>query len=286
MIFYANNNDLICKIFTTTLQGEVKDWFHTLPPRFQNFSELSLVFTKEYSSYRWIKKKSDHLFNMKNNLKESLRTYIKRFKMEKENIVKCDDSIMCSAFLNGLSILRDLKDKSWFKPLPPPMRANNSKMDQTKFCAFHRSPGHITNECTTWMKYLEKLVKKGKCDHFTKQDAKGIDFPHDDTLVIFVLLAHAIVDRIMMDNNSLVNILQLSVIQKMSLESTIRHKAGVLTRFNGPTSTVIGTIMLDVTNHLIVSSQTFMIVGNPSPYNEILGRPWLVKIEAVTSIEY
>ncbi|KAM1440238.1 hypothetical protein ACFXTO_014021 [Malus domestica] len=32
MIFYLNNDDLICKIFATTLQGETQDWFYTLPP--------------------------------------------------------------------------------------------------------------------------------------------------------------------------------------------------------------------------------------------------------------
>ncbi|XP_068319356.1 uncharacterized protein [Pyrus communis] len=94
---------LSCKIFSTTLQGEAQDWFHTLPLHsIQNFSKLSLVFTKEYLSYRSIKKKSDHLFNMKKDPKESLPIYVKRFKAEKAKIVKCDDSIACSAFQKGL----------------------------------------------------------------------------------------------------------------------------------------------------------------------------------------
>ncbi|KAM2135984.1 hypothetical protein TB2_004611 [Malus domestica] len=32
MILYRNNDDLMCKIFATTLQGEEQDWFYTLPP--------------------------------------------------------------------------------------------------------------------------------------------------------------------------------------------------------------------------------------------------------------
>ena len=68
----------------------------------QNFDDLSLVFTKEYSSYRSIKKKSDHLFNVKKNPKESLRDYVKRFKAEKAKIVGCDDSIASAAFQKGL----------------------------------------------------------------------------------------------------------------------------------------------------------------------------------------
>ncbi|XP_070672487.1 uncharacterized protein [Malus domestica] len=103
MTLYANNDAFMCKIFATTLQGEAQDWFHTLPPRLiQNFNKLSLVFTKEYSSYNSMKKKFDHLFNMKKDLKESLRTYIKRFKVEKAKIVGCDGSIACSAFRKRL----------------------------------------------------------------------------------------------------------------------------------------------------------------------------------------
>ncbi|KAM1122351.1 hypothetical protein ACFX19_003969 [Malus domestica] len=29
MILYRANDDLMCKIFATTLQGEAHDWFHT-----------------------------------------------------------------------------------------------------------------------------------------------------------------------------------------------------------------------------------------------------------------
>ncbi|KAM2089335.1 hypothetical protein ACFX1T_033298 [Malus domestica] len=76
MILYRNNDDLMCKIFATTLQ--------------------------EYSSYRSIKKKSDHLFNVKKNPKESLRDYVRRFKVEKAKIVGCNNSIARTAFQKGL----------------------------------------------------------------------------------------------------------------------------------------------------------------------------------------
>ncbi|KAM1709620.1 hypothetical protein ACFXTN_000097 [Malus domestica] len=99
MILYRINDDLMCKIFATTLQGKAQDWFYTLPPQYiRNFYELSLVFTKEYSSYRSIKKKSDHLFDIKKNPKESLCDYVRRFKAEKARIVGCNDSIARAAF--------------------------------------------------------------------------------------------------------------------------------------------------------------------------------------------
>ncbi|CAL2278398.1 unnamed protein product [Prunus armeniaca] len=53
--------------------------------------ELAYVFTREYTSYRTIKKNPDHLYNMCKKPDESIRDYIKRFKTEKANIVGCDD---------------------------------------------------------------------------------------------------------------------------------------------------------------------------------------------------
>ncbi|KAM1074504.1 hypothetical protein ACFX2B_019246 [Malus domestica] len=99
MILYRNNDDLMCKILATILQSEAQDWFYTLPPQFiQSFDEFSLVFNKEYSSYRLIKKKSYHLFNIKKNSKELLRDYVKRFKAEMAKIVGCNDLIAKAAF--------------------------------------------------------------------------------------------------------------------------------------------------------------------------------------------
>ncbi|KAM2824465.1 hypothetical protein COP1_034371 [Malus domestica] len=90
----------------------------------------------------------------------------------------------------------------------------------------------------------------------------------------------------MVNNGSAVNLLQLSVIQKMGLESTIIHRAKVLTGFNGYTSTAIGHITLDVKTPPVVSKQIFTIVSDPSPCNGILRRPWLIKLDAVTSVKY
>lgn len=58
--------------------------------------------------------------------------------------------------------------------------------------------------------------------NFSKQDTKGVDFPHDNALVIFVQLAHTMVDKVVVDNGSSFNILQFSVIQRTWLENIIK----------------------------------------------------------------
>ncbi|XP_020410416.1 uncharacterized protein LOC109946565 [Prunus persica] len=100
---------LMCKVFTITLRGAAQDWFHTLPSRsISSFKELAYVFTKEYTSYRTIKKNPDHLYNLCKKSDESLGDYIKRFKAKKVNIVRCEDRIASSAFKKGLLAEHDL----------------------------------------------------------------------------------------------------------------------------------------------------------------------------------
>ncbi|KAH0996427.1 hypothetical protein GBA52_020291 [Prunus armeniaca] len=91
------------------------------------------------------------------------------------------------------------------------------------------------------------------------------------------------VDRIHADEGSTTNILQLAVIQQMSLETKINKSAKSLTSFNCATAVTVGTIDLDVYSPPVISSQTFMVIDEASPYNGILGRPWIIKINAITS---
>ncbi|CAL9005077.1 unnamed protein product [Prunus brigantina] len=91
------------------------------------------------------------------------------------------------------------------------------------------------------------------------------------------------VDRIHADGGSAANILQLAVIQQMGLERKINKSAKSLTGFNGATTVTMGTIDLDVYSPPVISSQTFMVIDEASPYNGILGKPWISKINTVTS---
>ncbi|CAL8122673.1 unnamed protein product [Prunus armeniaca] len=118
---------------------------------------------------------------------------------------------------------------------------------------------------------------------FQKKDSIGLDLQHNDTLVICIRIEQAEIERVHVDEGSAANILQLSVVQHMRLEPKISKLARSFIAFNGATSITVGTIDLDVHSPLVVCSQTFMVIDKVSPYNEILGRPWISKIEAITS---
>ncbi|XP_050125687.1 uncharacterized protein LOC126602909 [Malus sylvestris] len=89
-------------------------------------------------------------------------------------------------------ILRDIKNEPWFK-LPKQSKGDTSKLDHIKYCAFHRGPGHTTNDCYTWKNYLEKLMKEGKVDRYLdkpaeqpKKNADGDEKPPTKTIRINV----------------------------------------------------------------------------------------------------
>ncbi|XP_016647321.1 PREDICTED: uncharacterized protein LOC107880410 [Prunus mume] len=101
-----------------TLRGAPQDWFHTLSSdSISSFMELAYVFTKEYTSYRAIKKNPNHLYNLRKKSDESLRDYIKRFKAENANIVGCNDRIASSAFKKGLPGKHDLYRELTITPI-------------------------------------------------------------------------------------------------------------------------------------------------------------------------
>ncbi|CAL8990805.1 unnamed protein product [Prunus brigantina] len=118
---------------------------------------------------------------------------------------------------------------------------------------------------------------------FQKKDPIGLDMPHNDALVISIQIAQAMVDRIHVDEGSATNILQLAVIQQMGLEAKINKSARSLISFSGATTVTVGMIDIDVYSPPVVCLQTFMVINEVLPYNGILSRPWIGKINAITS---
>ncbi|XP_021808572.1 uncharacterized protein LOC110752264 [Prunus avium] len=347
MILYKADDALMCKVFVMTLQGAAQDWFHTLPSAsIGNFKEFALIFTKEYTSYRTVRKHADHLFNLHKKPDESPRDYLRRFKAEKANIIGCNDQVASSAFKKGLptehelyrelaitpsqtlaevfataeqyalwednriaakkaskqaadhptrQILAQVKDKPWVRR-PPPMKGDPFRRDTNKYCAFHGEHGHYTNNCNAWKRHLEELVRDGHCTEFVAKKAiqqiedrdAAAKEPSQKVIRINTILAYSQESGLTTRERKrkiaqATYISQVTTGVPMGLEPKINKLARSLTGFNGATSITVGTIDLDVHSPPVVCLQTFMVIDEVSPYNGILGRPWISKIEAITS---
>ncbi|XP_021821663.1 uncharacterized protein LOC110763218 [Prunus avium] len=209
MILYKANDTLMCKVFTMTLRGATQDWFHTLPSAsIGNFKEFTLIFTKEYTSYKTVRKHANHLFNLRKKPQTEVFATAERYTLwDDDRIAAKKDSKQANHPIRQASqksnkfehkaldkrrsrpqeggleigtfieftipihqILAQVKDKPWVRR-PPPLRGDPSRRDTSKYCAFHGEHGHYTNNCNAWKRHLEELVKDGHCTEFVSKKA-------------------------------------------------------------------------------------------------------------------
>ncbi|RWW10143.1 hypothetical protein GW17_00026316 [Ensete ventricosum] len=103
---------------------------------------------------------------------------------------------------------------------------------------------------------------------------------HDDALVISTRMANAHVKRVMINMGSSADILYLDAFQKLGLtDKDLVSLTSALTGFTGDSVSPLGATTIPVTFREEPKSKTlmvsFMVVGLPSTYNTIIGRPTL-----------
>ncbi|XP_058076315.1 uncharacterized protein LOC131224885 [Magnolia sinica] len=127
------------------------------------------------------------------------------------------------------------------------------------------------------------------CISFTKEDARGIHHPHDDALVVTLMITNRRVFRILINTGSSADVLFTQAFDKMGAErSALRPVHTPLIEFSGGQILPEGVISLPLTTgnspHQATVMVDFLIVNQPSVYNAILGRPSLCLLQAVVSM--
>ncbi|XP_034708967.1 uncharacterized protein LOC117932027 [Vitis riparia] len=80
MTLDIGNDELLCKVFPASLQGQALSWFHHIPLNFvDNFRDLSEAFVGQYLYSARHKQNISTLQNIKMQENESLREFVKRF---------------------------------------------------------------------------------------------------------------------------------------------------------------------------------------------------------------
>ena len=123
---------------------------------------------------------------------------------------------------------------------------------------------------------------------FTDEDAERVHHPHDDAIVITLLIADYTTRRVLVDNGSSTEIFYYPTFQQMKLgRDQLRPVNLLLVGFGGMKVQPVGTVTLLVVVGAYLQQVTkdvnFLMVDCSSSYNVIIGRPTLNSWKVVTS---
>ncbi|XP_050248433.1 uncharacterized protein LOC126695645 [Quercus robur] len=161
------------------------------------------------------------------------------------------------------------------------------------------SMGQSSKSRKTYLKVVQNVQLSGRSPRmkntdkqaitFTNEDAERIHHPHDDAIVITLLIANYTTRRVLVDNGSSTDILYYPAFQQMRLGRDILHLMNSpLVGFGGMKVQLVGIVTLLVVvgayPQQVTKDVNFLVVDCSSSYNAIIGRLTLNNWEAITSI--
>ncbi|GAV71430.1 hypothetical protein CFOL_v3_14924, partial [Cephalotus follicularis] len=120
---------------------------------------------------------------------------------------------------------------------------------------------------------------------FSEADYEGVRLPHDDPVVVTLMVELFTMKRILIDSGSSADILYKHAFDQLRIPADqLKPVKTPLVGFAGETIHHLGSINLSVVAgtapHQTQVEMTFLVVDTPSPYNAIVGRPGLNLLEA------
>ncbi|XP_070010500.1 uncharacterized protein [Nicotiana sylvestris] len=186
------------------------------------------------------------------------------------------------------------------------MRSNPNRQNPDFLCEFHNDHGHKTTDYRLLQGKVEHLLKQGYLTELFSEnvthgkrvqrvleeesitcddaDADGVLTPHNDALVISLLLHDTNVKRVLIDPGSFVNTIRLRVVNEIQAKDKLIPKAHTLSGFDNSSAVTKGEIIITTFAEGVVKDTKFQVVEMDMAYNMILGRPWIHEMDVVPSI--
>ncbi|GKV17115.1 hypothetical protein SLEP1_g27658 [Rubroshorea leprosula] len=251
---------LMCKIFPSTLRGNARTWYYSLPLRSISFyTEMASAFATKFSSRRLIRKTTTELMRVKQRDGESLKNYMSRFNDAVLEVSSFDQAVGIAAVISGLKHDR--------------FRDSLIKHAATTFSEKRK---------------IDDAEWKNQPITFTSADLDTVVTPHNDPLVTFVMINNCEVQRVLVDTGSAPDIMYFHCFESLGLDPTLLQKYdGPIYGFNNQPVPVEGVLTLHVAfgsgRTYVTPSVWFLVVKMASSFNIVIGRPTLTEIRAVVS---
>ncbi|XP_070052967.1 uncharacterized protein [Nicotiana tomentosiformis] len=141
----------------------------------------------------------------------------------------------------------------------------------------------VTFSAAKKMKVSITHIKRFREDDitFTGEDTDELLLPHNDTLVISLNVLDFKIKRVLVDQGSSANIIQLRVLEQAKLTGSIITATKLLAGFNLASVTTRGEILLLTNAERVMKITLFEVVDGDMGYNIILGKSWLHEMKAV-----
>ena len=125
--------------------------------------------------------------------------------------------------------------------------------------------------------------------YFLEEDARGVKQPHDDLLVVMLMIKGFNTRRVLVGNGSSADIIYLFAFQQLKSDlKRLRPLETLIVSFSGDKVYLRGIVTLTVTAGSyplqVTNKHNFLVVDSPSSYNVIIERLTLNRWKAAISI--
>ncbi|GKV37820.1 hypothetical protein SLEP1_g45796 [Rubroshorea leprosula] len=256
---------LMCKIFLSTLRGNARMWYYSLPPRsISSYTKMTSAFATKFFSRRLIRKTTSELMRVMQRDRESLKNYMSRFNDAVLEVSSFDQAMGIAVLIQGLNHerFRDnlIKHRTATcnkgpqpqgsrnvgnrqgvgyqqapSPLPPPARiihmitggleAGGLSSKQRKLYV-----REVKHQNRAQKRKFDNADWKNQPITFISVDFDTVVTPHNDPLVTSVMINNCEVQRVLVDTRSAPNIMYYHCFESLGLDLALLQRGSNITR--------------------------------------------------------
>ncbi|GJZ78691.1 reverse transcriptase domain-containing protein [Tanacetum coccineum] len=269
-----------CHMFNSTLTGNARVWFDDLPQEsIDSYDDLKKAFLENYLQQKKCIKDPVKIHNIKQREGESTEEFVRRYKLECRDVKGAPKCMKISGFMHGITnpeLIKRLHDKIP-KSVDEIMRVTTAFLRGEVAASSRERKKSFPSKAVTFDQRIKakqwKRPGKGskKGGNLRKGQTVGNpDGEEDGTegpMIIKAEMGRHFIHRMYVDGGSSSEILYEHCFNRFRSEISLLVKIGD-------------------EEHSTSAWMNFMVVRSPSPYNGIIGRPWVRRIQVVPSIAH